>query len=571
MTLFVFANNVNTTLASGISPTATSLTLSSYTGLPSSIPAGYVLVITLMDQATRSVFEVIYASAVSGATLSGLARGQEGTSGLSWLTNDFAYSAPTAGQMTNCVQLPALGAYVPIAGGTMTGPLGIGASAAGYELNVAAPGNNTALFSANGAYQCGVYYDAPSGQQSALFLTNATVNKWVLLRTASNLFQLIDSVNNKAFLTATAGGSLNLGPAQNVTISQTGLTAFAVSPTMPTPVGGANNSQGAPTAYVDGAVNGAIEGIKTALNGATAYAMPGVTDLNSPSLGWNYYGATAANAPVSGSYGSVLTVSSVGTIPASSGQVQQFATDTGGNPTYFRQNINNTGWTAWQQFATAASVTAAVGVETSRAEAAESAIESSVRINLTTSAISPTVPAGIGHINILCAAAAGGGGGYGASTSGPGGSGGGGGNAVISQIIAVTPGHVITITPGAAGVGGTSSTGSTNGGNTTVVDTTTSTTLLTLNGGVGGGASGGTAGAAGGAGGQPGIHGIAISTWSFPGSGGSSLFGMAGIGTGSVLGTVGQNAGGYGGGGSGGGGNNGGNGSNGMVEWQWVQ
>ncbi|MBU9536990.1 hypothetical protein KTE58_11355 [Burkholderia multivorans] len=99
MPYFIFANNVSTTLAGGISSNATSLTLSSTANLPSSIPPGYVFVITLNDAATRQNFEVIYATSISGATLSGLLRGQEGTTALAWSTNDFAFSAPTKGQM----------------------------------------------------------------------------------------------------------------------------------------------------------------------------------------------------------------------------------------------------------------------------------------------------------------------------------------------------------------------------------------------------------------------------------------------------------------------------------------
>jgi len=81
------------------------LTLSSAAHLPSSIPAGQVLVITLNDIATEQNFEVIYATSVSGATLSGLLRGQEGTAALAWSTGDFAYSAPTAGQQASFGQL----------------------------------------------------------------------------------------------------------------------------------------------------------------------------------------------------------------------------------------------------------------------------------------------------------------------------------------------------------------------------------------------------------------------------------------------------------------------------------
>ncbi|WP_186194471.1 hypothetical protein [Burkholderia gladioli] len=99
MTVFTFANNVSTTLAGAISASATSLTLSSAANLPSTIPAGKPIVITLNDRATGQQFEIIYATSVSGATLSGLQRGQEGTTAQSWSTNDFAWSGPTAGQM----------------------------------------------------------------------------------------------------------------------------------------------------------------------------------------------------------------------------------------------------------------------------------------------------------------------------------------------------------------------------------------------------------------------------------------------------------------------------------------
>ncbi|CAM2168079.1 conserved hypothetical protein [Burkholderia latens] len=103
--LFTFANNISTTLAGSISSGATSLTLSSAANLPSSIPAGKVFVITLNDAATRQQFEVIYATAISGATLSGLLRGQENTSAQAWSTGDYAYCSPTMGQMQSFGQL----------------------------------------------------------------------------------------------------------------------------------------------------------------------------------------------------------------------------------------------------------------------------------------------------------------------------------------------------------------------------------------------------------------------------------------------------------------------------------
>lgn len=103
MTTFIFANNIETTLAGGISSASTSLTLSSTANLPSSIPPGSVLVLTLNDQATRTIYEILYVTAISGATLTVL-RAQEGTAAVAWLTGDYAFSGPTAGQMSSFLQ-----------------------------------------------------------------------------------------------------------------------------------------------------------------------------------------------------------------------------------------------------------------------------------------------------------------------------------------------------------------------------------------------------------------------------------------------------------------------------------
>ncbi|MFM0128775.1 hypothetical protein [Paraburkholderia sediminicola] len=104
MTVFTCANNINTTLAGAVSTGATTITLSGTANLPTSIPAGEVLVITLNDAATRGNFEIVYATARTGATLTAL-RGQEGTAALAWLTGDFAYSPPRAGQQSSFGQL----------------------------------------------------------------------------------------------------------------------------------------------------------------------------------------------------------------------------------------------------------------------------------------------------------------------------------------------------------------------------------------------------------------------------------------------------------------------------------
>ena len=94
MTTYVFANNVNTTLASVASSSATTLTLSSSTNLPT-LSAGQIMPLTLNDAATGSVYEVVYVTAISGATLT-VTRAQEGTGAQNWSVGDFAFSTPTA-------------------------------------------------------------------------------------------------------------------------------------------------------------------------------------------------------------------------------------------------------------------------------------------------------------------------------------------------------------------------------------------------------------------------------------------------------------------------------------------
>ena len=94
MANFVFANNIKATVASAFSNVATSLTLASSVGLPT-LSAGQVLPITINDAATGLVYEICYATAITGATLT-VTRAQEGTAAQNWLVGDRAYCAPTA-------------------------------------------------------------------------------------------------------------------------------------------------------------------------------------------------------------------------------------------------------------------------------------------------------------------------------------------------------------------------------------------------------------------------------------------------------------------------------------------
>jgi len=100
MPSFVFANNVSSTIASSITSTATTITLSSAARFPT-IPAGYVWAVTLNDAATGQIFEIVYVTSTSGANLQGCLRGQEGTPAQAWLANDKAFAADTAGILSS--------------------------------------------------------------------------------------------------------------------------------------------------------------------------------------------------------------------------------------------------------------------------------------------------------------------------------------------------------------------------------------------------------------------------------------------------------------------------------------
>lgn len=176
MVAFVFTNNVNTTLAGALTPSSTSLTLSSTAGLPSSIPSGKALVITLNDQATRQQFEIIYATSISGATLSGLQRGQEGTAAQSWSTGDFAWNGPTAGQMNTLssyvsgrllsvqtFSVPGTSTYTPTAGMAMA------------LVYVQAGGGGSGGVDAASSSQFSISGGASSGAMAVSLLTAANI------------------------------------------------------------------------------------------------------------------------------------------------------------------------------------------------------------------------------------------------------------------------------------------------------------------------------------------------------------------------------------------------------------
>ena len=81
-----YANNAVTTLASGITAVATSMTVASATAFPT-LAAGEYFYCTLTDAATSLVIEIVKVTAVSGTTFT-ITRAQDGTTASAYLLGD---------------------------------------------------------------------------------------------------------------------------------------------------------------------------------------------------------------------------------------------------------------------------------------------------------------------------------------------------------------------------------------------------------------------------------------------------------------------------------------------------
>ncbi len=97
MTQFLFANDAKSTLAAGIGPTDTTITLASGSGSLFPNPTtGQQFAVTLIDLSTGQVKEIVYCTARTGDVLT-VARGQEGTPENAYIAGSFACMFITAG------------------------------------------------------------------------------------------------------------------------------------------------------------------------------------------------------------------------------------------------------------------------------------------------------------------------------------------------------------------------------------------------------------------------------------------------------------------------------------------
>jgi hypothetical protein len=96
----LFANNAASVLVYGIAATATSAQLSPGTGSLFPQPSGTeFFALTFVDVLTQTVREIVYVTAMSGDTIVTMARGQEGTSALTWPAGSLCQALITAGSL----------------------------------------------------------------------------------------------------------------------------------------------------------------------------------------------------------------------------------------------------------------------------------------------------------------------------------------------------------------------------------------------------------------------------------------------------------------------------------------
>lgn len=96
MSQYLFANNAGTTLAAPVTSAATVLNLAAGSGSLFPTPgAGQIVAITLSDEATGLINEIVYCTNLAGDVMT-VSRAQEGTTALAWNAGDFVDNLLTA-------------------------------------------------------------------------------------------------------------------------------------------------------------------------------------------------------------------------------------------------------------------------------------------------------------------------------------------------------------------------------------------------------------------------------------------------------------------------------------------
>ena len=108
MTIFVFTNNAKSVVAAPVAPGDTTVTLFAGTGVLFPAPAaGQAFPLSLLDQSTATVREIMYCTSRTGDVLT-VVRAREGTSAGTWVIGDFVNGYNTAGVMASLAQSVAI-------------------------------------------------------------------------------------------------------------------------------------------------------------------------------------------------------------------------------------------------------------------------------------------------------------------------------------------------------------------------------------------------------------------------------------------------------------------------------
>jgi hypothetical protein len=173
MTTYLFANNANSALAAPISSSDTTLSVTAGTGARFPSPAvDQVFTITLNDQATGDVYEIMLCTGVTGDVLT-VERAQEGTSAVAWAAGDFVANFLTAGTAAIFVQ----------GGGTLGTMSNQNANAVAitggaiYGVTLASTRGNTAARPAPPPFLGCQYFDTDLGQP--IWASSIGPNLWV--------------------------------------------------------------------------------------------------------------------------------------------------------------------------------------------------------------------------------------------------------------------------------------------------------------------------------------------------------------------------------------------------------
>lgn len=276
MTIQLFANNAKTTLAAGISSSATTLTVASGTGslFPTPVAGVSAFKVTLVSASVPTSNEICLCTARSGDTLT-IVRAQEGTTAKAFVLNDTVANFDTADVMGALVQSEQLQSnyYTYLTGGgtpnviTATAPSRLTALSDGMVFIIKASGANTGAVTFNltlGSTATGALAvvkgnnvaltasDIPAAGYPIIVEYNSTLGKYVMVNPGGPAMS-----GTPTAPTATAG--TNTTQVATTAFVNTALLPYAPlaspaltgTPTTPTPSIGLSNTQIATTAFVN--------------------------------------------------------------------------------------------------------------------------------------------------------------------------------------------------------------------------------------------------------------------------------------------------------------------------------